>query len=67
MLLIPVTQKTNVIEIWVNIDNIISFAPTATGTTLRFNGGVPPSIEVKEDLEEVLRRIANAGKDQRSE
>ena len=58
MMLISLTQKTGV-EIVVNMENVTSFIPSKAGTILRLNGTSPPTIEVKEDLEEVIKRINN--------
>ncbi|MCZ6897317.1 MAG: hypothetical protein O7D95_01215 [Betaproteobacteria bacterium] len=58
MILISLTQKTGV-EIVVNMENVTSFIPSKAGTILRLNGTSPSTIEVKEDLEEVIKRIQN--------
>jgi hypothetical protein len=60
MMLISLTQKTGV-EIVVNMENVTSFIPSKAGTILRLNGTSPSTIEieVKEDLEEVIKRINN--------
>lgn len=58
MILISLTQKTG-IEIVVNMENVTSFIPSKAGTILRLNGTSPSTIEVKEDLEEVIKRIQN--------
>ena len=58
MLLISLTQKTGV-EIVVNMENVTSFIPSKAGTILCLNGTPPSTIEVKEDLEEVIKRINN--------
>ena len=58
MMLISLTQKTGV-EIVVNMENVTSFIPSKAGTILRLNGTAPSTIEVKEDLEEVIKRINN--------
>lgn len=56
MMLISLTQKTGV-EIVVNMENVTSFIPSKAGTILRLNGTSPSTVEVKEDLEEVINRI----------
>ncbi|MEE9548097.1 MAG: hypothetical protein V3V68_01955 [Nitrosomonadaceae bacterium] len=58
MILISLTQKTGV-EIVVNMENVASFIPSKAGTILRINGTSPFTIEIKEDLEEVIKRIHN--------
>jgi uncharacterized protein YlzI (FlbEa/FlbD family) len=58
VILISLTQKTGV-EIVVNMENVTSFIPSKAGTILRLNGTSPSTIEVKEDLEEVIKRIQN--------
>ncbi len=58
MILISLTQKTGV-EIVVNMENVTSFIPSKAGTILRLNGTSPSTIEIKEDLEEVIKRIDN--------
>jgi len=58
VILISLTQKTGV-EIVVNMENVTSFIPSKAGTILRINGTSPSTIEVKEDLEEVIKRIQN--------
>lgn len=58
MILISLTQKTGV-EIVVNMENVTSFIPSKVGTILRLNGTSPSTIEIKEDLEEVIKRIQN--------
>ncbi len=58
MILISLTQKTGV-EIVVNMENVTSFIPSKVGTLLRLNGTSPSTIEIKEDLEEVIKRIQN--------
>lgn len=57
-MLISLMQKTGV-EIVVNMENVTSFIPSKAGTILRLNGASPSTIEVKEDLEEVIKRINN--------
>jgi uncharacterized protein YlzI (FlbEa/FlbD family) len=58
MILIPLTQK-NGAEIIVNMENVTSFFPSKRGTILRLNGISPSTVEIKEDLEEVIKRINN--------
>ena len=58
MILISLTQKTGV-EIVVNMENVTSFIPSKAGTILRLNGTSPSTIEIKEGLEEVIKRIHN--------
>lgn len=58
MILIALTQK-NGAEIIVNIENVTSFVPSKRGTILRLNGTSPSTVEIKEDLEEVIKRINN--------
>lgn len=58
MMLISLTQKTGV-EIVVNMENVTSFIPSKAGTILRLNGTSPSTIEVIENLEEVIKRINN--------
>ncbi len=58
MILIPLTQK-NGAEIIVNMENVTSFFPSKRGTILRLNGTSPSTVEIKEDLEEVIKRINN--------
>ena len=58
MILISLTQKTGV-EIVVNMENVTSFIPSKAGTILHLNGTSPSTIEVKEDLEGVIKRIQN--------
>jgi len=58
MILISLTQK-NGAEIIVNMENVTSFIPSKRGTILRLNGTSPSTIEIKEDLEEVIKRINN--------
>lgn len=58
MILISLTQKTGE-EIVVNMENVTSFIPSKAGTILRLNGTSPSTIEVKEDLEKVIKRIHN--------
>ncbi len=58
MILIALTQK-NGTEIIVNMENVTSFVPTKRGTILRLNGTSPSTVEIKEDLEEVIKRINN--------
>jgi uncharacterized protein YlzI (FlbEa/FlbD family) len=57
-MLISLTQKSGA-EIVVNMENVTSFIPSKAGTILRLNGTSPSTIEVKEDLEEVIKRINN--------
>jgi len=58
MILIALTQK-NGAEIIVNMENVTSFVPSKRGTILRLNGTSPSTVEIKEDLEEVIKRINN--------
>jgi len=58
MILIALTQKKGT-EIIVNMENVTSFVPSKRGTILRLNGTSPSTIEIKEDLEEVIKRINN--------
>ena len=58
MILIPLTQK-NGAEIIVNMENVTSFIPSKRGTILRLNGTSTSTVEIKEDLEEVIKRINN--------
>ncbi len=58
MILIALTQK-NGAEIIVNMENVTSFVPTKRGTILLLNGTSPSTVEIKEDLEEVIKRINN--------
>ncbi|MEE8289491.1 MAG: hypothetical protein V3R25_08775 [Nitrosomonadaceae bacterium] len=58
MILIALTQK-NGAEIIVNMKNVTSFVPSKRGTILRLNGTSPSTVEIKEDLEEVIKRINN--------
>ncbi len=58
MILISLTQK-NGAEIIVNMENVTSFVPSKRGTILRLNGTSPSTVEIKEDLEEVIKRINN--------
>ena len=58
MILIALTQK-NGAEIIVNIENVTSFVPSKRGTILRLNGTSPSTVEIKEDLEKVIKRINN--------
>jgi uncharacterized protein YlzI (FlbEa/FlbD family) len=58
MILISLTQK-NGAEIIVNMENVTSFIPSKRGTILRLNGTSPSTVEIKEDLEEVIKRINN--------
>jgi len=41
------------------MENVTSFIPSKAGTILRLNGTSPSTIEIKEDLEEVIKRIHN--------
>ena len=56
MILISLTQK-NGAEIIVNMGNVTSFIPSKRGTILRLNGTSPSTVEIKENLEEVIKRI----------
>jgi uncharacterized protein YlzI (FlbEa/FlbD family) len=58
MMLIQLTQK-NGAEIIVNMENVTSFIPSKGGTILRLNGTSPSTVDIKEDLEEVIKRINN--------
>ena len=58
MILIALTQKKGT-EIIVNMENVTSFVPSKRGTILRLNGTSPSTVEIKEDLEEVIKRINN--------
>jgi len=58
MILIALTQK-NGAGIIVNMENVTSFVPSKRGTILRLNGTSPSTVEIKEDLEEVIKRINN--------
>ena len=58
MILISLTQK-NGAEIIVNMENVTRFIPSKRGTILRLNGTSPSTVEIKEDLEEVIKRINN--------
>ncbi len=58
MILIALTQK-NGAGIIVNMENVTSFVPSKRGTILRLNGTSPSTVEIKEDLVEVIKRINN--------
>ncbi len=58
MMLIQLTQK-NGAEIIVNMENVTSFVLSKRGTILRLNGTSPSTVDIKEDLEEVIKRINN--------